>query len=99
MRFSLPVFLAAGVAVVVWCALLSPFTHERERLIAYQTVPVSSAVFDDDRQTDADLSGTVDLYGNEVADAVAKYSLDETGTRYEVHSPQIELPRLASPIS
>ena len=43
--------------------------------------------------------GTVDLYGNEVIDAVATYSLDPAGSLYELHSPQTELPRLASPKS
>jgi len=41
----------------------------------------------------------VDAYGNEVTDAIAEYSLDPAGSRYEVHSPQIELPRLGSPKS
>jgi hypothetical protein len=43
--------------------------------------------------------GTVDLYGNQVSDAVAKYELDATGGLYELHSPQTELPRLKSPKS
>jgi hypothetical protein len=43
--------------------------------------------------------GSVDLHGNEVIDAVATYSLDPTGTLYELHSPQTELPRLGSPKS
>ena len=46
-----------------------------------------------------DADGAVDLYGNEVIDAVATYSLDPTGSLYELHSPQTELPRLASPKS
>jgi hypothetical protein len=41
----------------------------------------------------------IDLYGNVVSDAVAKYKLDETGSLYELHSPQTELPRLGSPKS
>jgi hypothetical protein len=40
-----------------------------------------------------------DAYGNEVTDAVAEYSLDPAGTLYEVHTPQVELPRLGSPKS
>ncbi len=47
----------------------------------------------------ADSDGTVDLYGNEVTEAVATYSLDPTGGLYELHSPQTQLPRLASPKS
>lgn len=41
----------------------------------------------------------VDLFGNEVSDAVAKYSLDPAGALYEEHSPQTELPRFAAPKS
>jgi hypothetical protein len=40
---------------------------------------------------------TIDLYGNEVSDAVAKYKLDATGAVYETHSPQTEVPRLGAP--
>lgn len=40
-----------------------------------------------------------DVYGNEVTAAVATYKFDATGTLYELHSPQTELPRLASPKS
>jgi hypothetical protein len=46
-----------------------------------------------------DGNGVVDLYGNQVTAAVAKYKLDATGTLYELHSPQTELPRLPSPKS
>lgn len=48
---------------------------------------------------DDDDEGVVDLYGNRVTDAVAKYELDATGGLYELHSPQTELPRLKSPKS
>ena len=41
----------------------------------------------------------VDAYGNEVSNAVAEYSLDPAGSLYEVHSPQVEIPRLGSPKS
>ena len=43
--------------------------------------------------------GVVDLYGNEVSDAVARYTLDPAGSLYELHSPQTELTRLGSPKS
>ena len=41
----------------------------------------------------------VDLYGNDVTDAVAKYKLDSYGSLYELHSPETQLPRLGSPKS
>lgn len=40
-----------------------------------------------------------DLYGNEITVAVATYQWDSTGTLYEVHAPQIELPQLRPPKS
>ena len=68
--------------------------------VSAPTAPHDRPVVDDDSSaSDVDNSGAVDLYGNQVSDAVAKYKLDATGTLYELHSPQIELPRLASPKS
>jgi hypothetical protein len=52
-----------------------------------------------DMQERDDSDGPVDLLGNEVTDAVAKYKFDSTGSLYETHSPQTELPRLGSPKS
>jgi hypothetical protein len=42
-------------------------------------------------------SGRTDLYGNGIIDAVATYELDETGSLYEVHAPELQLPFLAAP--
>ena len=47
---------------------------------------------------DAD-DADADVLGNPVSDAVAKYKFDATGSLYELHSPQTELPRLADPKS
>jgi len=41
----------------------------------------------------------MDLFGNEVTDAVATYRLDSRGALYEEHSPQTEVPRLKGPES
>jgi len=46
-----------------------------------------------------DAGGFTDLYGNEVTDAVATYTFDQSGSLYELHSPQTELPRLGIPKS
>jgi hypothetical protein len=58
--------------------------------------PAQSPEFDLD---DDDEAIPVDLMGNPVADAVAKYKFDAMGSLYELHSPQTELPRLGSPKS
>ena len=39
----------------------------------------------------------VDLYGNEVREAVARYKVDFTGDWYEEHSPDTEVPKLTPP--
>jgi hypothetical protein len=39
----------------------------------------------------------LDFYGNGVSSAVAEYRLDQAGSLYEEHAPQIELPRLGEP--
>jgi len=49
--------------------------------------------------TDDSAPGIVDLFGNEVSEAVTEYGVDATGSEYELHSPQTELPRLGSPKS
>ena len=40
-----------------------------------------------------------DVFGNRVTPAVATYQFDATGSLYEVHSPQTQVPRLGSPKS
>jgi hypothetical protein len=51
------------------------------------------------QQDDATDQGAVDLYGNQISDAVARYKLDAEGSLYELHSPRTELPRLRPPKS
>ena len=64
------------------------------------TAPKDDATSDEARAPEApDAEGPVDLYGNEVTQAIAKYQFDATGSLYETHSPQTELPRLGSPKS
>ena len=44
-----------------------------------------------------DTPSSVDIRGNEIARPVAKYRLDDSGSLYEVHSPDTEVPRLKPP--
>jgi hypothetical protein len=50
-------------------------------------------------ETETNEDEATDVYGNRVTAAVARYQLDATGTLYELHSPQTQLPRLGSPKS
>src|SRR5579872_1307853 len=86
-------------SVLVWMFLPPPsVTSTRPslapppRVVAPKELSGSTAAFDVQ-----DSDGTVDLYGNEVSEAVAKYRTDTAGALYELHSPHTELPKLGSP--
>jgi hypothetical protein len=66
--------------------------------IVPDVVPAGADARDGDDAADPGDAFT-DLYGNEVSDAIATYSLDPSGSLYELHSPQTELPRLGIPKS
>lgn len=99
------VSLAVVLPLVFVCALFTPqqvTVSQSAPLPATATTPVSDHIDFPDKPADLDRDGeggVRDVYGNDVAPAVAKYSFDATGSLYEVHSPQTELPRLASPKS
>jgi hypothetical protein len=59
----------------------------------------ASGVHGEDEETPEGASGFTDLYGNEITDAIATYTFDRSGSLYELHSPQTEIPRLGSPKS
>ena len=73
--------------------------------LATTSSPQAAAVIDFPTDPHGDRGGVLtedevtDVYGNEVTAAVATYRVDATGILYELHSPQTELPRLASPKS
>ena len=93
MRTAARTTLALVVPVAMVCALFSPaiLLRPHRALLHGIELPTASSSLPDDNE------GTVDLFGNEVTDAVAKYKTDATGSLYELHSPQTELPRLGSP--
>jgi hypothetical protein len=63
--------------------------------------------FDSSRELPADLFSVLepatqprlDVYGNEIDDAVTDYRIDPRGDVYERHSPETEVPRLGPPVS
>jgi len=106
-RVALRVVLAALVPIMIGCARLAPglmsltpapgYPHARNASSIASDLPAPPRVFEAPRQREDDID--VDLYGNDVTDAVAKYKLDSDGSLYELHSPQTQLPRLGSPKS
>jgi hypothetical protein len=87
------------------CAMFTPQLVTSSRspvLAATATTPASDQVdlpADPSDTPNGGDDGMADLYGNEVTSAVAKYTYDATGSLFELHSPQTELPRLGSPKS
>ncbi len=95
--------IGVGAVVVVMCTLFTPATVSPSLIhTEHDPAVLNRAAADGPERPHAGgdaLDGAVDLYGNEVIDAIATYSLDPAGSPYEVHSPQTELPKLASPKS
>jgi hypothetical protein len=82
-------FVMGSAFLTSW--LPSQTVPAMENPLPAKTSQPSSATDDDDADAD--------VLGNPVSDAVAKYKFDATGSLYELHSPQTELPRLADPKS
>ena len=88
------------VAVVVWSAFPSRTVSRSQSTRSDSIVAgVAADAPPHHRNQPGANDDAVDLYGNEVSDAIATYSLDPAGSLYETHSPQTELPKLASPKS
>ena len=102
---------SVGIAVLITGAFFTPqlvtTSPAFEQASPVPTATMSSApagryvveVREDRSEQGDDGSGFMDLYGNEVTDAVATYTFDQSGSLYELHSPQTELPRLGIPKS
>jgi hypothetical protein len=103
------VSLVAGILILFFCALFAPQLRSREPLepvssVRQMAVPAEVGTLVATPDTDAsgqsdDPQESLDLYGNDVTDAIARYKFDATGALYELHSPQTEVPRLRSPKS
>jgi len=90
-------------AVLVTPQLVTPTYSEPG--MASDTQPAAAIGLPTDPRADRgsgftdDEDEVTDVYGNGITAAVASYKYDATGTLYELHSPQTELPRLAAPKS
>jgi hypothetical protein len=68
--------------------------------------PATAFQFGDPNATLIDLLGEdpvateprIDIYGNEIHDAVGDYRVDPGGDVYENHAPDTEVPRLAGAV-
>src|SRR4026209_458048 len=95
---------AVGFAVLLGGAYLTPqlATSDDGALAIAPASPanmpaVTAVTSGDDRDAGDPNDAFTDLDGNEVSDAIATYKFDQSGSLYELHSPQTELPRLGIP--
>ena len=105
---SLALIFLGGSLVVpgVMLERAASVTHTPVSLPQSPPMPSSSASFIESGATTPpeaplvldDAPQRLDLRGNEISRPVARYRLDDTGTLYEEHSPQTELPRLKQPV-
>jgi hypothetical protein len=78
--------LAGGT---VWSAVVRPTA-------SFQLVTPNTGLYDlDSDQIPAE--PRVDVYGNEIEDAIGDYRIDPRGDVYESHSPDTEVSRLNAP--
>jgi hypothetical protein len=102
----------AAIPILIFCASFAPQIGSRPKVnpvlnVRHSAAPTEAGTPASAPDPDApgvrdpldDSQGNVDLYGNDVTDAVAQYKFDGTGALYELHSPQTEVARLPSPKS
>ena len=97
--------LVVTAPVILACVVFAPRPVTRSHFAARpQKTPLAdvrrTSLVSDTADGDVpgdDMPHNLDLYGNEVTDAVAKYRFDASGSLYELHSPQTEVPKLAPP--
>jgi hypothetical protein len=103
--------LSVSTAVILTCVVYAQWrvtsSHPKPRPDTLNTKRsigdlhnIDRAALGSENEDDAeapDEPDAVDLYGNEITDAVAKYKLDASGMLYELHSPDTEVPRLKPP--
>jgi hypothetical protein len=88
--------IAAVTMMLMTSGLLAP-----QLSTSVRATPATSTVAAPPSETvlSGDDAGRLDLYGNDVNEAVATYRLDAAGSLYEAHSPQTQLPQLGPPKS
>lgn len=79
--------VATALVTVAVCGIAAPHSA------AFPLVRENDGLVESDPRDDA----SIDLNGNEVPQAIARYKVDPMGALYEEHSPDTEVPRLGSP--
>jgi len=81
-------------------ATSAEITAQSSRMVRVGSEPARSEAegpLMEDRDSLEQRDPTVDLFGNEIEEAIADYRVDLRGTVYERHSPETAVSRLGSP--
>jgi hypothetical protein len=94
-------FLWLTIVITIFSGWNAGGPRHHEHLFAppgTRTAPVlDDAGYSDVFSGEAAAEPRVDLYGNEVEDAIGDYRIDRRGDVYERHSPDTEVTQLAAP--
>ncbi len=98
---ALLLFVVSGIAITTPVAAKAPIApplvaqYGSDSIFVHPPGPHPAPSLDDD--DDPDDGTQLDLQGDEVTAAVAKYRFDAQGNIYETHAPHTEVPHLGRP--
>jgi hypothetical protein len=99
---GLLLFVLSGIAWTTPLAAKAPVAppmaaqHDSDGVFAHPSEPQDPQSLND--EDDPDDGSQLDLQGDEVTAAVAKYRFDAQGNIYETHAPHTEVPHLGRPV-
>ena len=89
--------LVVALAFLAGARSVAPITPSPPTVTTIPDSYVLAPEENDALDLDPDGSG-IDVFGNEVDEAIGDYRIDVRGDLYERHSPETEVPRLRPPI-
>ena len=98
---ALLLFVISGISFTIPVAAKAPMAPSlaaqqgSDSIFVHPSGPHSTPSLDD--EDDPDDGAQLDLQGDEVTAAVAKYRFDAQGNIYETHAPHTEVPHLGRP--
>ena len=89
--FAMMVLATVFAGATVWSAVVQPTA-------AFQLATPHPSVTDLSDAVQMPAEPRVDVYGNEIEDAIGDYRIDPRGDVYESHSPDTEVTHLKPPL-
>ena len=90
--------IVVGLAFLIGAHSVSPSAASPSSVTTIPDWLVSGSDHSGVSDRDSDSLSGIDVFGNEVDEAVGDYRVDVRGDLYERHSPETEVPKLRPPI-